>query len=104
MTKIRDPALGLAARVARIPLQRLYVSISRSQAELEGAHPSKWTEVFEPGIHLAQQKPAVVPALQERIRHLQSGVVYREVEWHPLIIPKQLAVAHVETINGEREQ
>ena len=103
MSKIGNPALSLAVRVTRIPFQRLHIAIRRSQAEFERAHPGEGTEVFELGIHLAQQKAAVVTALQERIGHLQSGVVNCEVQWHSKIVPKQLAVAHVETINGERK-
>src|SRR5207244_7299022 len=61
-------------------------------------------EVLKLGVHLAQQQVAFVALVQEGVGHVGGDVIGLEINRDDLVVPEQLAMAHVQPADREGEQ
>src|SRR5437879_10980790 len=91
-------------RATGVQLQGMNIRERLPQAELRRRHPGERTEVVKLRVHLAEQKLPLIAEAQVRVLHLQRGIAGGKVQRDFLAVPDQLAMAHVQPVNGKSEE
>ena len=99
-----DCAGGPNARAPGCELKRLHLDAVLAESEMSRTRPRNWSECAIARYRFTQQKAGLVPAMQERITHVDKDIIHNKIERNFPILPKQFTIAHFQLVDRKREQ